>query len=145
MGEINEELLSSWLRLSTCIVNEKLVSDMPYNESLICSILYKNQMEHPEKKLTATDLCSRIHMLKSQMNRTLVSMEQKNYITRERSTLDKRQIFITLNPEQMDLYQKQHRKILSIIDKLIEKMGEDKALEAIRTFQLIADTAEEVL
>ena len=84
-------------------------------------------------------------MLKSQMNRTLVSMEQKNYITRERSTLDKRQIFITLNPEQMDLYQKQHRKILSIIDKLIEKMGEDKALEAIRTFQLIADTAEEVL
>ena len=101
---INEELLGAWLKLSVAINNEKVVSDMPYNEALICNILYRNQIHDPLKKLTATDLCNATKMQKSQMNRTLNNMEEKSLIVRERSELDKRQVFVSLNMEQNEIY-----------------------------------------
>ena len=88
MREFNEELLESWLQLTGSINNERIVSKMPYNEVLICRILYRNR----SRKITATDLCEITKMQKSQMNRTLTSMEDKNIITRNRSEDDKRKI-----------------------------------------------------
>lgn len=145
MKNINEELLSSWLRLSIAIVNEKLVSDLTYNESLICNILYKNMLEQPERNLTATDLCTETRILKSQMNRTLNDMEAKNYITRERSLQDKRQVFIRINPARIEVYHRQHQKILALIDDLANRVGTEKIQNIIDIFNLIADTAEEVI
>lgn len=76
MDNLHESLLNSWLRLSTSINNARLVSEMTYNESLICNILY-NQSKTVNKYLTATDLCRMTNMLKSQMNRTLTQLEKK--------------------------------------------------------------------
>ena len=67
----NEALLGAWLRLSTSINNSRLVTELPYNESLICNVLYRNDLLHNEKKLTATELCAETKILKSQMNRSL--------------------------------------------------------------------------
>lgn len=146
---MNEELLDAWLRLTVAINNEKVVSDlpydMPYNESLICNILYKNQIHDPIRRLTATDLCNETKMQKSQMNRTLNSMEEKNLIIRERSGLDKRQVFISLDMRQLEIYQEQHRKVLQIVDTLVEKIGEEKAEQALELFKTIADIADEVM
>lgn len=145
MENRNEELLKAWLRLSIDVNNEKLASDMPYNESLICNILYWNMLEHPEEKITATDLCRRTRMLKSQMNRTLSCMEKKKIIIRERSEKDKRQIFIRLDMSQIEVYHAQHQKILDIIGSIVDKIGIDTADEAIRICNLVADTALEVI
>ena len=57
MQNINEKVLSAWLKLSTAICNERIVSELPYNESLVCGILHENAVEHPEENITATDLC----------------------------------------------------------------------------------------
>lgn len=145
MKPINEQLLDAWLRLSTVINNERVVSDVPYNESLICNILYRNQIQAPDRQLTATDLCNETRMLKSQMNRTLNSMEEKGFIRRERSTLDKRQVLVALDMDGIFLYQDQHSKILNLLDTIIAKMGNDKALEAISLFTQISKIANEVL
>ena len=142
---INEQLLDAWLRLSTMISNDRLVSAMPFNESLICNILYRNQIHNPEHCLTATDLCNETKMLKSQMNRTLTSMEKKDLIIRERCASDKRRWLIHLNMEHIELYEKQHRQILSLIDALIAKFGESKAPEIIKLFHIVANTAEEII
>ena len=87
---MNEELLEAWLRLSTILCNDRIVSEMPYNEALICNILYRQEMQKEDKKLTATDLCKQTKMLKSQMNRTLQCMEEKKIITRQRSDVHNR-------------------------------------------------------
>ena len=139
---MNEELLDAWLKLSVAINNEKVVSDMPYNEALICNILYRNQIHDPLKKLTATDLCNATKMQKSQMNRTLNSMEEKSLIVRERSELDKRQVFVSLNMEQNEIYERQHVKILEIIDSLTERLGEEKSKQALQLFTMITNIAE---
>ena len=142
---INEELLGAWLKLSVAINNEKVVSDMPYNEALICNILYRNQIHDPLKKLTATDLCNATKMQKSQMNRTLNNMEEKSLIVRERSELDKRQVFVSLNMEQNEIYERQHVKILEMIDSLTERLGEEKSDQALQLFTMITNIAEEIM
>ena len=145
MKNINEEVLNAWLKLSTTICNERIVSDMPYNESLICNILQRNQKEHPEKKITATELCERTQIQKSQMNRTLNSMEEKGLIFRKRSEKDKRQVYVAMNMENAGVYERQHEKILDFVDGILEKVGKDKAEEIVQLFTLITNKAKEVM
>lgn len=144
MKDLNETLLDAWLQLSIAVSNEKVVSEMPYNEALICNILYRSQIQENQPPLTATDLCKQTKMLKSQMNRTLQCMEEKNLITKTRSSSDKRRIFITLNTDNR-LYQDQHQKILTIADALIEKLGTDKAVEIANLFIMIAGMVNETI
>ncbi|NBI89715.1 MarR family transcriptional regulator [Lachnospiraceae bacterium] len=141
---MNEKLLEAWLRLTTILCNDRIVSEMPYNEALICNILYRHQMRDKVNKLTATDLCRQTKMLKSQMNRTLQKMEEKNIITRQRSSTDRRQIFISLNPNA-DSFYIQHHKSLRLIDALATKAGPEKSQEAIDLFTYIANMAEEMI
>ena len=142
---MNEKLLDAWLRMTTVIVNERVTSDMPYNESVICNILYKNQRMDPTQAVTATDLCRKLRMQKSQMNRTLSDMEEKRIISRQRSEIDKRQVLVKLNMEQLEIYQRQHEKILALIDRLLEKIGSEKGEMIVDLFTQVADTAEEII
>lgn len=143
--QLNEILLRAWLRLSTSINNSRMVSEISYNESLICNILYRNALEHPEHKLTATDLCRESRILKSQMNRILTQLEKKNLITRERSSEDKRKIYVSLSAQQSNAYLKQHAEILTLLDAIIEKFGEEQTMEIIRALNGISDVADELI
>ena len=142
MNTMNEDFLTAWLRLSTSINNPRIVSELTYNESLICNILYNHLRSESDTPLTATDLCSATKMLKSQMNRTLNALENKNLITKERSSSDKRLVYITMNIDQANLYRKQHEQILKIIDAAIQKLGKDKALKTIEIFNAISELAD---
>lgn len=144
MTKINENLLDAWLRLSISVNNPRLVTEITYNESLICNILYKNAHNSEAKPLTATDLCKMTNMLKSQMNRTLNQLEERKLITRERSTIDKRQVFVSMNLEQCRIYESQHEQILQILDAVIEKLGTEQSLAAIQLLNAISEVAEEL-
>lgn len=141
MSNLNEQILDAWIQLTTVIDNNRIVSEMPLNEALICRIL----SERGEKNITATYLCELTKMQKSQMNRTLTSMEEKGWIERKRSEEDKRQIFITLNEEKSAFYREQHEHVLKVVEKLIACIGEEKATQALELFTLISKIAEEEL
>ena len=134
MQNINEKVLGAWLKLSTTICNDRIVSELPFNESFICGILRRNAAENPDKKITATELCEKTHMQKSQMNRTLNSMEEKGLIFRKRSEKDKRQVYVTMNMENAEVYDRQHKKVLQVVDSMLEKVGKEKAEEIVQLF-----------
>lgn len=144
MLQTNEALLGAWLRLSTSINNNRLVPDLPYNESLICNVLHRNELTHSGRLLTATELCAETKILKSQMNRILEQMEEKHLIFRERSPEDKRKIYIRLNSDSNSSYYQQHDKILAIMDSVIEKLGPEKSEYAVKLFHDISDVANEL-
>ncbi len=144
MTKINEDLLDAWLRLSISVNNPRLVTEITYNESLICNILYKYAHSKDSKPLTATDLCKMTNMLKSQMNRTLNQLEEKKLISRERSTIDKRQVFVTMNMQQCHIYEAQHKQILGILDAVIGKLGAERSQEAITLLNAISEVAEQL-
>ena len=145
MNQLYEKLLSSWVRLSTSVVNNRVVTNMSYNESLVCHVLYENAIAEKPREITATDLCEETRILKSQMNRILTSLEGKNIITRIRSLKDKRQINIALNMDHAGLFKTQHEHIIKLIETVVDRIGFDTAKDAIRIFDVISDTTEELL
>jgi len=143
--QLNEALLGAWLRLSISINNSRVVSEMSYNESLICNILYRNSLEETGHNLTATDLCKETRILKSQMNRILTQLEQKKLIVRERCPEDKRKVFVRLTSDQSNAYLTQHAQILELLNAIIEKLGEEQTKGVIRALNGISDVADEVI
>ena len=94
---LDEELLAAWLRLGSIIDNQRLVSELPFNEAMVCGLILRAQ-ENGDA-LTARDLCAQTRILKSQMNAILHSLEKKGFLQRKRSQKDLRQIELFLLPE----------------------------------------------
>lgn len=137
MHEVNEKILSAWLMMIMAVDSERVASQLPYNEAVICNLLYGNN----EKQMTATELCALTKMQKSLMNRTLTSLESKNLIERIRSNEDKRQILVRLVNDKSNIYYQQHQKTLKYVDQILEKLGVDQADEIVELFTSIADIA----
>ncbi len=138
---LNEQLLNVWLRLSTDVSNDRLVKNMPFNEALICNILAQ---EGPGR-MTATNLCEKTKMLKSQMNRTLNSMEDKGLIVRQRSESDRRQVYISLSPEHCSVFEEEHKKNLRIAGAILDRYGRDRAKDLIDELTAVTDIIEDLL
>ena len=145
MEATRDEILKVWMKLSLAINNERVVSGLPYNEFLICSILYWNQKKEKPLELTATDLCNGTKILKSQMNRTLNSLEKKGLIERTRSDRDRRQVYVTFRMERAEVYEREHERLLKFVDGVMDRVGWEHSEEIVKLFNLIANMAEEVL
>ena len=139
MQEVNERVLSAWIKLFISLDTERIPSLMPFNEAGICNLLASNE----QKQLTATDLCGLMRMQKSQMNRTLTSLEEKGLIERIRCEDDKRQMIVRYIPDPDNIFVQQHEKNLKVIERFLTRIGYDRAEEIIELFTLISDIAQE--
>ena len=139
MEQTNEEkLLSSWLHMLMAINGERAVQELSYNEAVICNILI-----HSEKNMTATDLCQLTKMQKSQMNRTLINMEDKGLIRRYRSEEDHRQVIVKFIEGDDGLYAREHKRILNYIGRLLDKYGKEKADNVVELFETVSKIAQD--
>lgn len=119
---LQEDLLHAWMAMEVCIRGNRLLSDLSMNEMLICNLLHR----HPEG-VTATELCRRTKLLKSQMNHVLSSMEAEGLIRRQRDEQDKRSVHIYLQEAALPRYLREHRQVLGIVGRVCDELGEDEA------------------
>ena len=145
MEELNEALLSAWIRLSASVINSRVVEELSYSESQVCHALYRSYQKDPDHCMTATSLCAETKMLKSQMNRTLNLLESKGIITRQRSEQDKRHVYVRVNWEGAGVYRAQHDRILKLVDGIIGRMGISRARDAVDLLNQIANIADDCL
>ncbi len=138
-----ERMLAAWLRVTTSVSQVHQLRDLRYNEALICNILMKNEIEHPGRRLTATDLCRESHILKSQMNRTLQCMEEKGIIERQRSTEDRRRVYTRLRPDSV-IYERQHDQVRDTVGAIAARVGTDNVDQIVDMLNAISEAAEEV-
>mgnify|MGYP002707235311 CR=1 FL=1 len=122
--ELQENLLQAWVEMSVCIRGNRMLSQVSFNEIVICGILYRNAL-WKEAPLTATDLCERMKLLKSQINRLTTAMEEKGLICKRRSMEDKRKIYLELQEKGRGLYEQEHKRVMKILDAVTEALGED--------------------
>lgn len=139
MQGVNEKVLTSWLKMIFSVDGEHLVTQLPYNEAVVCNLL----LDNPEKQMTATDLCGITKMQKSLMNRTLTSLESKKLIERIRSNEDKRLVLVKLVNDVNNIFMKQHEKSLKYVDKIVNRIGKDKVDEVLALFDSITKIAQE--
>lgn len=140
---LNEELLSAWLRLGAVIDNQRLVSDLPFNEAMVCGLLLRAR--ETGCALTASDLCRETRILKSQMNAILHSLEKKGFIQRQRSSDDLRRWEIILLQEGLTRYLDSHRQTLTLVDRLIDSLGRDTAETLVPLLSQVADSFDRIL
>lgn len=129
MEQLNEELLSAWLRLSSTIDNQRLVRGMSFNEALVCNLMVHARRQG--RTLTARDLCQDSGILKSQMNAILLSLEKRGVIQRRQSQGDRRMVELHLLQPGLEEYLTSHRRILTLIDRLIDSVGPEKIRQLI--------------
>ena len=123
-----EQLLQAWINMSLMIRGNRLVSGFSLNEMVICRILYARRLFGGEA-VTATELCQKMHLLKSQINKILTSMENAGIIERVRSDSDKRKIEIRMREEAVQTYEREHARILKIMEHVCTRLGEEHAQE----------------
>ena len=124
--QAREALLQAWIDMSLRVRGNRLVSGLSFNEIVICRILYERQSKG-EGPVTASELCRKMHLLKSQINKILTSMEKQGLIERVRSGNDRRKIEICLKPGTEKIYLEAHERILLIMEHVCEHMGAEHA------------------
>ena len=122
--EMLEELLHAWMEMSLHIRGNRILSDFSFNEIMICGLLYRRQ-KSGQPPLTATELGAYTRLLKSQINHILTGMESRGLIYRERSTHDKRVIYVHLQQEALSAYLAEHEKVLDIVDRVRAVLGDE--------------------
>lgn len=121
-----EELLQAWIDMSLRIRGNRLVSGFSFNEIVICRILHEQQTQGGNP-VTATDLCRRMQLLKSQINKILTSMEKRGLVERVRSENDRRKMEIRLKPGAAEGYMAAHARILKIMGHVLDSLGTQQA------------------
>lgn len=145
MKDLNENLLFSWLTVSSVVNNERLAASIPFNEAHVCYLLHRQHLANPNVYLTATELCAQTRMLKSQMNKVLTALEKKNMIERHPSPDDKRKAFIRIVEEHMDAFEATHARCLEIANYVSEKLGPEDTKLAADLFLRISHIIDETL
>lgn len=136
-----DKLLDAWLNLTSTLWNTRLVVSMPYNEAHVLGLL----LRHCGEPMTATDLIHRTHLLKSQMNKLLTSLEGKGFITRIRATEDKRRIEIRITPEGIVAYREEHKRVDAILLQLTDRIGTQRALQLADDLNGIITVLDDIL
>ena len=122
-----DKLLDAWLSLTSTLWNTRIVQSMTYNEAHVMGILLRHSaLQGP---LTATDLIRRTHLLKSQMNKILSTLEGKGFIVRLRAKSDRRMAHILLTEEGKADYLAEHTGVEAILQKLIDHLGAERAVQ----------------
>lgn len=138
-----DKLLDAWLSLTSTLWNTRLVTSMTYNEAHVMGILLRRST--PLNPLTATDLIKRTHLLKSQMNKILSTLESKGFIVRMRAKSDRRMAHILLTPEGRAAYLAEHAGVEKILSRLIERIGPERALRIAKDLSDVTSELEDIL
>lgn len=126
-NDAGEALLRAWLSLTAAVCNRRMVCGMTFNEAVVCNHLLYQQTHDPDHLLSATSLCEKTSLLKSQMNQILSSLEGRGYITRSRSARDRRQVDLRLTEAGRLAYQEAHRQASDLAAGLVERIGTETA------------------
>lgn len=124
--KLQEDLLYAWMEMSVFIRGNRILTDLSFNEVMICGMLYRQKNNTP---LTATELGERTNLLKSQINHILTDMEKRGLVQRTRSTADKRVVYVQLSEEGHVRYLQEHAKVMEILKEVHQELGSEKALE----------------
>lgn len=145
MIKTNEKLLEAWLNLTTAVWNERLVSNLSFNEVLVCGLLYKQYKTEPNNPyLPVKFLVSQTNMLKSQMNKVINGLEDREILERTRFKTDRRLVYVKLCKKGIEEYEKEHQKVLGVVNTLVDKLSVDDVENAINVFDKVADVMREL-
>ncbi|WP_239254743.1 MarR family winged helix-turn-helix transcriptional regulator [Listeria ilorinensis] len=90
--------------------------------------------------LSATEIACMMNVNKSAMTTKIKRLEEKNWITREKNSADRREILIKITQAGKDFTLKCEQDMKGLILDWVAILGEEESTEFLRLYQLITQT-----
>ena len=136
--KMREAVLNTWVRFEGIMRMTMMSGALTHREFGVC-----NMIANAKEPITATELCEKLAMHKSQMNRTLTKLEENGIIIRKRSTDDKRRVYVELNMKNIEDYEKMHKRALDYTEAVISRLGRERVAEIKDVFQEVINALNE--
>lgn len=114
---LEEEMLRSYINMSANIKENRLLSDLSFNEIMVMNLIVEEEMSFKE-------LQNRLNILKSQLNRIINDLKNKSLIETYIPLDDKRKLMIKKG-SNIALYFKEHEKMLKLMSLVKKELGEN--------------------
>jgi DNA-binding MarR family transcriptional regulator len=84
-------------------------------QGMVIGLLHKN------KKMKVTELSKQLHLPNSTVSGIIDKLEEHNTVIRERSTDDKRVVYVSISPKFEDMHKKFHEQIEQNIEGILNQ------------------------
>lgn len=130
------ELIQAWIKLSSILKNTRFTKELPYNEAVVMLQLY----QAGSKPISIRQITANTGMLKSQVNRTINSLEEKGLLVRCASEGDRRIGYVRCVEERLDTFLQVHTRSMEIANSITQIIGADDADTFIRIVGKLAQS-----
>ena len=136
------EIVESFRTLAKNIVNFfennlQKTNDISCSELSALEVLYNYNNEN--KKMNVTELANILNITKSAASQLVSKLERKNFIKRKINLFDKKINYISINDESKKIYQKKKEEYKEIVNKVIDKMGEQDSQKLSSLLKKLSD------
>lgn len=125
-------LIRAWVQLSGMLKNSRFTKELPYNESIVMMLLYERYTTDGNGMLSLKEITAQTRMLKSQVNRTVNSLEEKGLLQRCEADGDKRIAYVRCVAEKLDIFLEVHHASLQIARQISDIIGPEDTESFIR-------------
>lgn len=130
------DLIQAWIQLSGILKNSRFTKALPYNEAIVMLQLYQAGDRHVSIK----EITAKTHLLKSQVNRTINSLEHKGLLERCAPEGDRRVGFVRAVTERMELFLQVHETSMEIAKNISGIIGPEDTDHFIRIANKLAQS-----
>lgn len=113
---LEEELLRAYINMSVNIKENRLLSDLSFNEIMVMNLIVEEERSFKE-------LEERLNILKSQLNRIINDLKAKGLVETYIPLNDKRKLIIKKG-HNIELYNTEHERMLKLMSLVKNKLGE---------------------
>lgn len=113
---LEEELLRAYINMSVNIKENRLLSDLSFNEIMVMNLIVEEERSFKE-------LEERLNILKSQLNRIINDLKVNGLVETYIPLNDKRKLIIKKG-HNIELYNTEHERMLKLMRLVKNKLGE---------------------
>ncbi|MCD7858819.1 MAG: MarR family transcriptional regulator [Firmicutes bacterium] len=128
---LNEQVLRSWVELTSIFKNPRLTEGMTYNESAVMLFIYE-RFQRTGAAIPLRELLAKTRMTKSLLHRTLASLLERGLIRKQPDGENRRSVCVSLQPEKLADFIAVHEKSLALVDQVIDIIGAEDAQTFVR-------------
>lgn len=138
--DVREKLLKSWVTLSGIFKNTRIASGpLVYNEAIVMLSVYQRYTRDGIGMTAVKDIIAETNMLKSLVNRTINSLEEKGLVERCQNDGDRRAVYIRCVKEKLDLFLEVHASSLKVAAEVVDIIGEEDVEHFARIVKKLSD------
>ncbi|MDM5327541.1 MarR family transcriptional regulator [Neobacillus sp. CF12] len=118
---------------------QKKVDDLSHGERRILGYLTFGKNGVP-----SGDLSEKLDLTTPRVASALNSLAKKGYIERNRDENDKRMVIVSITESGKSFMMEEYNKLISMMQKTLQKLGENDSLELIRIIKRIKEITNEM-